>query len=180
MAEKAGGRLARFGNYCESVVRSPTPSSGNGPTIMDSASALPLPISAMSDSRRLHHWSSDIAESTHIAAQRGGCGVTAALNVRQRHPVLVPPVLERRNELSPMRADVPVQNRLHVTAQDRQQQLGGAHRVEYINRRIEPTREPLLLGFDFLLQRSELLRPRPARRHQPQRPHQRPHRSSPP
>src|SRR5690606_9240844 len=68
---------------------------------------------------------SDIPQPLQEPLQRLRRRIALALDLGQRHPVLVPPVLERSDNGLALGGDVALDDGTHVVVQDGQQQLGG-------------------------------------------------------
>ena len=94
---------------------------------------------------------SGIPEPPEEPAQLAGRRITLLLNAGQRRPVLIPPALERRDELLPMVGDVAREDGIQVGAEDTEGQVFRALLVERSACLLEPLGEvpSLVLSFFF-------------------------------
>ena len=86
-------------------------------------------------------------------------GVALTLDLSQGHPVFVPPVLKRSDDLFALGSDVALYDGAHIVVQDGQQQLGGGLIRKAIDSGIDLLFEAVAIRAELLLDSGQLFPP---------------------
>src|SRR4030088_2743893 len=105
------------------------------------------------------HAGSDIRPALQKLLQNLSRGVSLALDLSQCHPVFVPPVLKRSDDLFALSSDVALYDGAHVVVQDGQQQLGRGLARKAIDSGIDLLFESVAIRAELLLDSRQLFPP---------------------